>query len=568
MRSTVFPVFSFLCCLLSLLVVACDGDDPSDGTDASMQDAGSREDAGNAPDDAGPPMDASDASPPDGGASENDGSVSADADVSQDGGLDLDRVIAALRTHWCEPWARVRCSAPWDCGCETSERPDPTTCVPAEVDECMAELASVIPEIERGFVRVDEAALAQCGMRLEAGIGACAATGDDIRNWCEARFIVDIDVDESCAGIDGLCAGGTGTCSTGTCIAFSQADDACVTYNDRCPPGMTCRSSFGASRCVPQSGPNEACTRESDCAAGLVCAGGVCKTARVSAGGACTKTGECAAGLVCVDGECAEAGASMCEADADCPSLATCRLSYGNRCVERRGLGEACSSTNECPEGAYCDFTTSICTPGAGMGASCSAAICAPGLFCRSDLGNTCQGPSALGEPCYPDSSRGENGCQEGLACVWNPEANMNVCTIPSGVGGPCGQLFECAEGLACLVNPSTFANECGLPGTEGNPCLAGVGRNVCQDHLFCDTSTSPATCRRRRVLGEICTDDLACVDGLLCLDDGAGTRTCRTPPGLGEACSGTCSDGLGCAWTGYDGQCRPSLCNDFTLPL
>jgi hypothetical protein len=144
-----------------------------------------------------------------------------------------------------------------------------------------------------------------------------------------------------------------------------------------------------------------------------------------------------------------------------CDLHLSCRF---GRCV-RLTVGDACSQSNDCPEGLVCDGR---CRPRVATGGPCtSSGDC-------GDLGSYC----GFDQRCHLLPLDGER-CDEGL----------------------------CAPGLGC--HPSGVC--AGFLG-EGDLC-AELGLALCNRGLYCDQSA--ATCRGQRPDGADCVDDVECTGGV-----------------------------------------------------
>lgn len=97
----------------------------------------------------------------------------------------------------------------------------------------------------------------------------------------------------------------------------------------------------------------------------------------------CVGAADCAAGQLCLDGQCGEA--PNCTVDPSvCPAGYTCN---NGQCQPPQSSSCDPSNPTSCPQGTFCDPTTSMCT-GAGGGFGCG--LCNPDCTC--DNGLTCNG--------------------------------------------------------------------------------------------------------------------------------------------------------------------------------
>jgi hypothetical protein len=267
---------------------------------------------------------------------------------------------------------------------------------------------------------------------------------DDIRSECvrqiasldfavdEKRVRFDAAIMNDC--LDALVAPGD-TCATiATALPW---DAACmnsawiglVADGSRCLSSLECASedSFcGANQtCIARPGDGQPCGV--GCASGLFCSAGTCR-ARLPAGGACTSSNQCLEGLFCdtdaAPSVCAERRAigEACTGDAVCAS---------SECIP--GLcarnGATCFADGDCFGGACADdnslcFADSECAPGrcSVSGAACSAAVACAGV------GETCVFPVR----CNPPDCVGDAVCGERYLLVDYCEDALNELPIPN----------------------------------------------------------------------------------------------------------------------------------------
>lgn len=205
----------------------------------------------------------------------------------------------------------------------------------------------------------------------------------------------------------------------------------------------------------------------------------------------------------------------------------------------------------------------------------CVSQVCSGGDTTNSCVRGRCVGdlapmfvPIGLGESCSSSSQ-----CGDGAYC----DTVTNVCTTLKTNGSPCTGGPECGYGLGCAG--STGARTCQpLPGL-GETCRLDL---PCRDDgHYCDTATTPATCKQIGVAGATCTTSMHCSPYYRC-DNTAGS--CVTLPTRGQSCSsvGRCFDAdtycasntLTCDDTLADGmpceadlECQSATC-DFNLAV
>lgn len=106
------------------------------------------------------------------------------------------------------------------------------------------------------------------------------------------------------------------------------------------------------------------------------------------------------------------------------------------------------------------------------------------------------------------------------------------------------------AEGEACSRFDDTIYDDCEqglfcLGDVCGDPCEeAGEGQSCdgrpCAENLTCTFIGEEMTCQPTAGLGDSC-EAQSCADDLVC---DSQTFTCTEPPGIGEPCFGSCSEG------------------------
>ena len=219
-----------------------------------------------------------------------------------------------------------------------------------------------------------------------------------------------------------------------------------------------------------------------------------------------------------------------------------CCTAEGSTCHEPTAVeGEACGWDHECERGLTC-FDGS-CRPPAAPGEGCDGpAACGEGLGCSCDSAGcvgVCHelGTLALDEPCARDES-----CVSG---VCNMGAD-SVCTMASGVDGPCLKPSDCAPGLVC--NWGRHPHVCREPELAGAPCERA---EACAEGHVCEWNedNTEKRCVERAVgVGDTCVLD-ECGHELVCDEL---HRKCAEPVGAGEPCRGvdcraplTCNYGL-----------------------
>lgn len=280
----------------------------------------------------------------------------------------------------------------------------------------------------------------------------------------------------------------------------------------------------------------------SDCAQGLVCAGGTCASPCLALGG--RQRGErcgndlvgtyddCAGSLWCNHvGICEErAGAGEPCAGDQCAEGLACDWN-SLTCVPRPGAGEPCEGS--CADGLFCDYRSGVCRRASGEGERCTELPCADDLYCQPTNDGWdafCRSYAAEGEDCS------QRPCGDRLYCD-----DADRCVAAPGEGRPCLFGVLCADGVVC--EPQT--TRCVAPPEEGRACIQGE----CAPGTFCDVAMDPTgvgICTARRANDEPCSGHRQCQSGY------CPNGYCWPIPLEGDDCRGTdaCAGGLVCNGT------------------
>ncbi|GEM_PF-2615689 len=276
-------------------------------------------------------------------------------------------------------------------------------------------------------------------------------------------------------------------------------------YPKQCEPNATC--DYQTSRCValPVAGQQCSFTQER-CAASASCKGNACQ-ARLDADAACSSTEDCVTGLFC-DGTCKwrAPGGSPCQRNEECYDALAC---VTGECAVPLAPGQACTASSECDLGLACDAVTRVCS-----GYTLQTRVASP---CTEDL-TICLSPLRCVGALKSSGTIG--ACQAPPVC---PCAATQQCE-PTSSGG-----FTC-KGLALENAVCNHATDCQPP-------------------LSCVATSSGMRCGKLPALGEACRVTKAnpspCMFPLNCLDG-----TCVEAGASGEACLG---------WSGcISGGCDP----------
>ena len=121
-------------------------------------------------------------------------------------------------------------------------------------------------------------------------------------------------------------------------------------------------------------------------------------------------------------------------------------LAAGSMCLDSQctagddpniGLGDPCTDSAECPEGAYCDVGTSeTCVKYSALGEPCSETQCSSDLMCFEDV---CVKKVNIGEHCDEHAICDSGDCRNG------------ICVAISTEYGECNEQLACPEGSVCI---------------------------------------------------------------------------------------------------------------------
>ncbi len=400
-------------------------------------------------------------------------------------------------------------------------------------------------------------------------------------------------------------------CGTGgACHAESSGESFCATpcnADGSCAAGFACKSSGGASRCLPTSGScrggRPLCA---PCAGDLECGGpgDLCvrnlQSQETFCAVHCTATAQCPTGFSCVDLSGKGAGPQQCVPDSgtcagycDAPSTDAaavereCGLGSAcdtaNRACKRLTDGSlcaACASDDDCAQAAHpdsrCVQNRTAGSPYQGerfCGSDCSSGTC-PGPGCAKDATRcsgqyTCVGIGSAGAwpyQCVPrrgscasgfgrlgDSCEktGAPDCLSGICAHFGAE---NRCSAACTVDGDCGDArWHCCAGVGadkydCTHPPAGAGQGICAPvgGSFGDDCSAG--NSPCQEGLCLDLGTAQL-CTRGCDATHLCPGAFSCQSGTLKNADGS----------LGSAVSVCFPDGGG--GTGSSCAFGPAAC-------
>jgi hypothetical protein len=369
------------------------------------------------------------------------------------------------------------------------------------------------------------------------GAGGCAryAAG----TICKPPSCMSPAVEVTAARCDGLgkCLdGGPLACQPFACSSTTGACNGTCSRNEDCAPGIVCMVS---ARSCGKKGLGQPCQSGSDCASTFcvdkVCCQdscqGPCRSCSLgSIPGVCTLA---LAGAPDPRGACKDMGKASCGTDGACNGNGACRrYEPGTQCAPGtcssvtnvRTLPSVCDSKGSCSPG-----TTTACSPYRCNGSTCFAgcgsdADCVPPNTC---LGGTC-GQGGSGDACSkPADCAAPLTCigstcqliQLGQTCANNSQCRSGHCTDGvccesgscgtcssckvSGFLGLCHQLAAGSTSAACMA---TAATTCGHDGT-----CDGAGN--CRFHPA-GTQCAAASCNGKdRMKPRTCDGNGTCLD-------------------------------------------------------
>jgi hypothetical protein len=209
-----------------------------------------------------------------------------------------------------------------------------------------------------------------------------------------------------------------------------------------------------------------------------------------------------------------------------------------------------CGSAQQCVGSDICDLSMATNPNPACMLGTCKAAVtgttgCTASTDCDSVKGGLLCVATASG---MPPTSDGNLICQApiygnaGASCLNGTNLQCktafycgpnNTCVAKLTTGQTCVPADASCDDrvhLSCIIPAGGSALACTAPTAvpSGAQCGAGTS-NVCYGNLYCDTTTTPSTCKAKVTQGNGCVTTVAgeCASGLAC---SAMTSTCEPP--------------------------------------
>jgi len=212
----------------------------------------------------------------------------------------------------------------------------------------------------------------------------------------------------------------------------------------------------------------------------------------------------------------------------DAPNSACDKVFVGNLPV-----GGACTQSDECAGGGYCNDTLAcpgVCEGGLSAGTPCTDAsgVCQSGLTCLPE--GVCGARQANGEPCANNSE-----C-ESYYCDDDDDDGAGLCAnAPQGfsktLGEVCEESYYCAADLYCDV--AATVPSCAPAAKIGEACVRDDIDKSCVRAAYCllEADEVQGVCVERVPLHGACAASNECAVGVC---DGG---TCEKHSGLGEPC-------------------------------
>lgn len=253
---------------------------------------------------------------------------------------------------------------------------------------------------------------------------------------------------------------------------------------------FVCLGLFGLSACSDPEPPPPECTVGTDCESG-VCQDNECQVASCIDGVANGMETDVDCGGTCKKCELMQG----CMINDDCKS----KNCVGGVCSEKKGIGEACASVDECDAAYQCrvagdaQICTLACTTDCPTGFSCFRQFCVPDAYCEDPDGDGYGvGPGCTGTIC--------DLCDDRATCVEQEDFSF-ACVCNEGYvgdGETCDDYDECGAGTdncdtnaSCENTDGSFECTC-ADGFEGDgvtcedidECVAGTDN--CDDKAIC----------------------------------------------------------------------------------
>jgi hypothetical protein len=213
--------------------------------------------------------------------------------------------------------------------------------------------------------------------------------------------------------------------------------------------------------------------------------------------------------------------------------------------------GAGCGYDQQCVAGDVCDLSMASNPAPMCMKGTCSPAVtgttmCNANTDCDSVKGGLQCVPTASG---MPPMSDGMSVCQaptygqSGATCLAGSNLQCQV-AFYCGPNGTCvqklGAMQPCNIGdgscddrihLTCALPQGGSATACTPLAVVPSGAQCGAGTtNLCAGNTYCDTTTTPSTCKLKVTQGNGCVTTLngECANGLVC---SPMTSTCEPPP-------------------------------------
>jgi len=335
--------------------------------------------------------------------------------------------------------------------------------------DCPLHLGAGSHAIEMRF-ELDEAKAGACIQHMNSvdcnDFGAGSPTFDDCNEML--NLVGAVGVGASCdstsgefaacrSGLDCVSSQTDGVCSV--CMAKAQLSEACGPTSDRdCANGLYCTS---GNVCAALKDINSICADETECKT-TYCHATIC-TMPPAKNEACGDNERCGGALHCASNVCVEGKGEneTCQTSDDCMESLVCadqKCTYLDYCA-KPAVGQICQFG--CADGAYCPMssTDQVCNAYIAVNQACTSSDrCTDGNYCNSSS-DTCQPYAQAGDPC------GSNGAQcKTYEAYCDYLGSPMQCVALKANGQDCSSLSQC-QSYYCDDATNKCADEtCTMP--------------------------------------------------------------------------------------------------------
>ena len=280
----------------------------------------------------------------------------------------------------------------------------------------------------------------------------CSTSNDCVDDLiCTGRGTCGGVIGSGCGAADSICDIGL-ICALveddHVCVSSDGSIGSACRVDGHCTDDLVCDEEMNAGTSTCRIAQNNPCTADSACAGNLICAqvGSElkCTSSDGSIGSACRVRGHCTDDLVCDTGTntCRVAENNACTADSACADGLLCAGMSGSQvCTQpNRAVGGVCRNNGHCTDPLICDTSTDTCR--VARGGTCTADdMCTGDLLCAGAPGaKVCTQPNrAVGGVC-----RNNGHCTDPLIC----DTSTDTCRVAQD--GTCTADDMCTGDLLC----------------------------------------------------------------------------------------------------------------------